>query len=371
MFDTIVANLDRAVLEMVFVDGFHDFFYLEGDDGFNKIKSYINLISEDKNTEEDDNSIIDITFPYLNESVIKYGEMLLAESMQQKGFKDPANSDTEGISGADVTSLPKEAKENILTKSGLKLPKKAITEGMKQGGPDDPANSKTEGITGADATSTLSTEVRKDILDDAGLKVPAKASTKKITEGIDRDFILFTMMEAFQKVESLTFNNLTNSIISGVVVGKVLNEALFSNEGIRQDAGVLERAGKFYTGYRSQLDATRQAEAAKAEISNKFSSKLRKLKDENEQLKATKLIKPTETSESNVVQNVAKKSTEDLSGTEAAGHAIKKGLTSAGESTGNIGEKIVKIAGEHPVAAAGAAGLGAAYLLGKRKKAQQ
>jgi len=62
----------------------------------------------------------------------------------------------------------------------------------------------------------------------------------------------------------------------------------------------------------------------------------------------------------------------DTSGTEAAGIALKKGAQSAGEAVGGFGKKTMEFAGEHPAAAMGIAGAGlAAALMARRRKNQQ
>lgn len=60
----------------------------------------------------------------------------------------------------------------------------------------------------------------------------------------------------------------------------------------------------------------------------------------------------------------------DMSGSEAAGHALKKGAESAGEAVGSFGKKAMEFAGEHSGAAGLAAGGLAAYALAKRNKNQ-
>jgi len=64
------------------------------------------------------------------------------------------------------------------------------------------------------------------------------------------------------------------------------------------------------------------------------------------------------------------KDVEDITGSEAAGHAMKKGAESAGEAVGSVGQKVGELAGEHPGLVAGAVGIGAGLLLARRKKAQ-
>jgi hypothetical protein len=72
----------------------------------------------------------------------------------------------------------------------------------------------------------------------------------------------------------------------------------------------------------------------------------------------------------------------DVSGTEAAGHALKKGAQAAGEVAGDaldkgtrvvgdFGKKAEEFAGDHPAVALGATALGAGYLLARRKMNRQ
>jgi hypothetical protein len=60
----------------------------------------------------------------------------------------------------------------------------------------------------------------------------------------------------------------------------------------------------------------------------------------------------------------------EMSGTEAAGHALNKGAHAVGDAAGGFGSKAMEFAGEHPAAAMGAAALGAGYLLARRNRNQ-
>jgi len=59
----------------------------------------------------------------------------------------------------------------------------------------------------------------------------------------------------------------------------------------------------------------------------------------------------------------------EISGSEAAGIAAKKGISAAGEALGSAGKKAFEFAGEHPVA--GGLVAGAAGALGLRKLLQR
>ena len=59
----------------------------------------------------------------------------------------------------------------------------------------------------------------------------------------------------------------------------------------------------------------------------------------------------------------------DMSGAQAAGHALKKGATAAGEAAGSFGRRAMEFAGENPLAAG--VGAGVAGALGLRKILQR
>jgi hypothetical protein len=70
------------------------------------------------------------------------------------------------------------------------------------------------------------------------------------------------------------------------------------------------------------------------------------------------------------VANATKNNFGEMSGTEAAGHALNKGAHAVGDAAGGFGKKAMEFAGEHPAAAMGAAALGAGYLLARRNRNQ-
>jgi len=63
--------------------------------------------------------------------------------------------------------------------------------------------------------------------------------------------------------------------------------------------------------------------------------------------------------------SVAKKTADQISGSEAAGIAAQKGMKAAGDAGGSIAKKAAEFAGEHPVAAGVVGGAAAAYGLRK------
>ena len=128
-------------------------------------------------------------------------------------------------------------------------------------------------------------------------------------------------------------------------------ESLTSGDADSPEMGVLRKGLKKITGLggtSSDVETGRNEEAFAQ--TKHWGSKLRKATEE---------------------KDAAIEKADNISGTDAAGHAAFKAAKASGEAVGNAGNYIAKYAGIHPAAAAGAAALGAGYLLAKRKKNQQ
>jgi len=121
--------------------------------------------------------------------------------------------------------------------------------------------------------------------------------------------------------------------------------------------GLLKGAAKYWTGLRTKADTTESYHSGEFDAAQKARIAAAKLRAEH----ADALAK---------VKKAGAALSDTTSGSEAAGHALKKGAQAAGEAAGSFGKKAAQFAGEHPAAAGLAAGMGAAALLLRRKKAQ-
>ncbi len=121
-----------------------------------------------------------------------------------------------------------------------------------------------------------------------------------------------------------------------------------------EQQGPLTGAYKYWTGGRTGADVKEMAKRASEKTAGEWAERLRKHMATHTPGNTTGAAG-------------------DMSGSEAAGIALKKGAQSAGEAVGSLGKKAAEFAGEH-AGAAGliAGGLGAAAILAaRRKKAQQ
>ena len=120
-----------------------------------------------------------------------------------------------------------------------------------------------------------------------------------------------------------------------------------------QQQGPVTGAVKYWTGIRSRADVKEAQDQAAFD-----------------KAKALAKLRAEHTDALSKVKKAGSALSDTTSGSEAAGHALKKGAQAAGEAAGSFGKKAAEFAGEHPAAAGIAAGMGAAALLLRRKKAQ-
>jgi len=139
-----------------------------------------------------------------------------------------------------------------------------------------------------------------------------------------------------------------------------LNEAVgdFSTYKPEQQ-GPLTGAFKYWTGLRTGADVAEARKEAERETAFKWAQKLRQATADKDKANVS------------AAASAAKKAAGEISGSEAAGIAAKKGFTSAGEALGGASKKVAELAGEHPGLVAGATGLGLGALLMKRRRQQQ
>ena len=137
-------------------------------------------------------------------------------------------------------------------------------------------------------------------------------------------------------------------------ISEALTKGLPSAEEAPTTAGNIARGPVNFLG----LATKGQVSQARDQEGNEWAKKLAKQRAEHSEAlkKAASKVK-TELSG-------------DTSGTEAAGHALKKGAEAAGEAAGSFGKKAMEFAGEHPAAAAGTAALAAGFALARKRKSQ-
>lgn len=122
-----------------------------------------------------------------------------------------------------------------------------------------------------------------------------------------------------------------------------------------EQQGLLTGAYKYWTGGRTGADVKEMAKRASSKTGEEWAGRMRE---------HMKTHVPAGTGAAGAAN--------DMSGSEAAGIALKKGAQSAGEAVGSLGKKAAEFAGDNPGAAGLiAGGIGAAAILAARRKKAQ
>lgn len=108
MLTEVMSKLDRAVLELALVDAFTDMCFYEGEEFTAELESYLKDVENKTNTEEQDTKFFELSMPYIEHSVMKYGATIL-ESIKEGGkpgkFAPNDSKGTVGITPAEKTKL--------------------------------------------------------------------------------------------------------------------------------------------------------------------------------------------------------------------------------------------------------------------------
>lgn len=116
MLTKVISKLDNTILELALTDAFSDMCFYEGEEFIVNLESYLKDVDEETNTEEQDDTFFELSIPYIENSVMKYGIELY------EGFKEagPATGDpgqTKNVTtGADTVGLLDKDTKNILRK---------------------------------------------------------------------------------------------------------------------------------------------------------------------------------------------------------------------------------------------------------------
>jgi hypothetical protein len=131
MFIDTLNTMNDVVLELALADAFKDMRFHEGEEFITGLQNYLLEFDNNTTTEDYDSSFFESIMPYIEYSVMRYGEGLY-EGLKSGGFSDPAYSKGEGFVGGEASGILGEKERNsYLSKAGLKIPgtsKKALTE---------------------------------------------------------------------------------------------------------------------------------------------------------------------------------------------------------------------------------------------------
>lgn len=142
-----------------------------------------------------------------------------------------------------------------------------------------------------------------------------------------------------------------------IIISDFFMEALTSGVPNPNEAQSMGGQAARFLGNKIGLYTGGQVKGVRDKEAFEWSRKLNKLKKEH-------------SDELSKFSNKATSQAHELSGSEAAGIAAKKGAQAAGDAVGSAGKKVAELAGEHPGLVAGAAGLGLGALLMRKRKQQ-